>query len=97
MIAAAMQALEISPLTAKDVIAILQARCDELLEVVAEKNRTIALQADLIASSQKAIKIESGDIERLADLAACLRSDPRPIWGACIDSLERVLAGVREA
>lgn len=97
MIVAAMHTTDLPPMPAEDVIAILQARNDALLNLVADRDRTIAIQADLIASSQKAIKIEPGDIERLSDLAMLLRSDTRPFFGAYIDSLERVLAGVREA
>ena len=84
---------------AEAAIQILSTRCDELLDVVAERDRTIALQAQLIESQDKhpLPKIEPGDIDRIAELAQILRSDPRPIWGACIDSLERVLANVREA
>ena len=99
---AAMQALQNGSapvMSAEAAIQILSTRCDELLDMVAERDRTIALQAQLIESQDKhpLPKIEPGDIDRIAELAQILRSDPRPIWGACIDSLERVLQNVREA
>lgn len=72
---------------------------DRLLDVIAERDRTIAIQLKLIEAQDKhpLPKVQPGDIDRLVGLTQILRSDPRPIWGACIDSLERVLAGVREA
>lgn len=82
---AAMQALQNGSapvMSAEAAIQILSTRCDELLDVVTERDRTIALQAQLIESQDKhpLPKIEPGDIDRIAELAQILRSDPRPIW-----------------
>lgn len=102
MIAAAIQALEsgqIPTMSADAVIRILTARCDELLDQLAERDRTISLQLGLIEamSSHPLPKIQPGDLDRIDTILLALRSDPRPIWGACIESLERVLQNVQEA
>jgi len=95
----ALQAGQIPAMSAEAVIRILTARCDELLEACAEKDRTISLQAALIETTDRIPleKIQPGDLDRLDTILLALRSDPRPIWGPCIESMERVLQNVREA
>lgn len=63
-------------MSAEAAIQILSTRCDELLDMVAERDRTIALQVKLIESQDKhpLPKIEPGDIDRIAELAQILRS-----------------------
>jgi hypothetical protein len=85
-------------MTAASVIRVMAARCDELQDQIAEKNRLIALQATLIEVTDRIPleKIQPGDLDRLDTILLALRSDPRPIWGACIESMERVMQNVRE-
>jgi hypothetical protein len=98
----ALEALQTGQVPAGDLCREMLADRDRLLEMfarrLAEKEATIQLQAEMIESmGQRPVeKLLPGDIERLSDMATILRGDPRPIWGACIDSLERLLAGVRE-
>jgi len=100
--AAAMQALasgQIPAMSADTVIQVLSARCDELLDQIAERDHTVSLQLDMIEtmSSQPLPRIRPGDLDRLDTILSALRSDPQPIWGACIESLERVMQNIREA
>jgi hypothetical protein len=96
--AAAMQAHITGHMSADAVIRVLAARCDELLDQIAERDRTISLQLSMIEtmSSHPLPKIRPGDLDRLDTILLALRSDPRQIWGACIESLERVMKNVRE-
>ncbi|MCK9569655.1 hypothetical protein M0R72_12000 [Candidatus Pacearchaeota archaeon] len=86
-------------MSADAVIGVLMARCDELLDQMAEKDRTISLQAALIETTDRIPleKIQPWDLDRLDTVLLALRSDPRPIWGACIESMERVMKNIREA
>lgn len=88
---------QIPPMSAEAVIELLTARCDELLDQVAEKSRTIELQADLIESMEKhpLPGIQPGDLDRIDTILLVLR--PEPMWRSCVESLERVLANVRES
>jgi hypothetical protein len=99
--AAAMQGMaeQMPAMSAEAVIKILTTRCDAQMDLIAEKNRTISLQAALIETTDRIPleKIQPGDLDRLDTILFALQSDPRPIWGACIESLERVLKNVREA
>ena len=71
----------------------------QLRAKIVEKDHALALSAQMIETMQAVPleKIQPGDLDRLDTILIALRSDPRPIWGACIASLERVLANVREA
>jgi predicted esterase YcpF (UPF0227 family) len=92
----ALQAGQIPAMSADAVIKLLATRCDELLDQMAEKNRTISLQAALIESMEKhpLPGIQPGDLDRIDTILLVLR--PEPMWRSCVESLERVLANVRE-
>jgi hypothetical protein len=93
----ALQAGQIPAMSAEAVIQLLTARCDELLDQIAEKDRTIRLQLSLIEAQNKhpLPGIQPGDLDRIDTILLVLR--PEPMWRSCVESLERVLANVREA
>ena len=99
MITTAMAALHTGNISEADLCKELLTDRDRLLDIIEERNKTIALQLQLIEAQNNhpLPKIEAGDIDRLVDLALLLRSDSRPFFGAFADSLERVLQNLGEA
>lgn len=93
MIAAAIAALQTGNIPDADLCKELLTDRDRLLDIIEERNKTITLQLQLIEAQNNhpLPKIEAGDIDRLVDLALLLSSDPRQIFRAYVDSLEKVL------